>query len=65
MCPEPATVNLAWSIESIRLGEKSRKAVNLERKRFIILVPFFPPKFLELSVTEAQSSLPVPVACVC
>lgn len=41
---------------------KSWKAVNLERKEFIILVLFF-SEFLELSVTKPH--LPVPVACVC
>lgn len=45
--------------------EKSWKAVNLARKEFMMLVLFFFLEFLELSVTKAQSSLPVPGARVC
>lgn len=62
--PRARNGELSLVYRKYQAGGKSRKAVNLERKRFIILVPFFPPKFLELSVTEAQSSLPVSVACV-
>lgn len=47
-----------------QVREKSWKAVNLERKEFIMLVLFFSFEFLELSVTKAQSFLPVPIARV-
>lgn len=63
--PRACNGELSLVYRKYQAGEKIQESSELRKEKVHNSGAFSLPKFLELSVTEAQSSLPVPVACVC